>query len=100
MAREIPLDEFRRNNNKKGLGHPAYIYAQVGDEFKFIGITHAEITNNMKNIPLDVNPNPEDSLQSYALSQAEKSHKASFGKKLKGWRLSDSDKEKIKNVKK
>lgn len=72
MSREIKLNEFRRNNNKKGRGHPAYIYAQVGDEFIFIGITHAEITDNMHNIPLDANPNPDDPSKSYALPQSEK----------------------------
>ncbi len=97
---EIKLDEFRRNNNKKGRGHPAYIYAKIGDEFKFIGITHAEITDNMKNIPLDANPNPNDPSKSYALPRSEKAHKASFGAKLKGWKLSDRDKEKIKHIKK
>lgn len=25
-------------------GHPSYIYAEMGDEYKYIGITHANIT--------------------------------------------------------
>lgn len=54
--------EFRKH---KRSGHPAYIYAKVGDEFTFLGITHAPITNGMKNIQLDTNPDPSDSSSVY-----------------------------------
>lgn len=95
-----PRNEFRRNNNKDGRSHPAYIYEKVGNEYRFIGITHAPITKGIKNIPLEDNPNPNDDSQSYARPKAEKAHQASFGKKLKGWRLSDKNKKIINQIKK
>lgn len=55
--KEIKKDEFRRS---KETQHPAYIYARVGNDYKFIGITHSNITKRVKNIKLDKNPNLED----------------------------------------
>ena len=68
--KEIKKDEFRRS---KETQHPAYIYARVGNDYKFIGITHSNITKGVKNIKLDKNPNPEDEKTAYAIPQAEKS---------------------------
>lgn len=88
-------DEFRKNNSKQGKGHPAYIYVQKGKEFIYVGITHAEITDGMKNIPLDHNPDPKDKRESYMRPKSEKGNRSIFGKKLKGWKMSESDKKKI-----
>lgn len=94
------MNELRKNNNKEGKNHPAYIYAKVGKKFKYIGITHATITNGMNNIPLDTNPNPKDTNKSYAIPKSETAHQSSFGKKLAGWRLSEADKKKLEKIKK
>ena len=95
MARKVrPRDEFRSNNADKG-GHPAYIYAQIGDQYKFVGITHAKITDNIENIPLDQNPNPKDKRKAYMRPINKKQNRGSFGKKKKGWRMSESDKKKV-----
>ena len=48
--KESKKDEFRK---EKETGHPAYIYAKVGNKFKYIGITHSKITEGMENIKLD-----------------------------------------------
>ena len=92
----IKRNEFRKNNTKKYKGHPTYIYAQIGDEFLFVGITHSEITNGVKNIKLDKNPNPKDKKNAYFRPFTDKMGKSSFGKKLKGWTISENDKNKIK----
>lgn len=55
--KETKKNEFRKN---KASGHPAYIYAKVGNDYKFIGITHSSITDGVKNIKLDKNPDPKD----------------------------------------
>ena len=89
-------DEFRRNNSKDGRGHPAYIFEEAGDEYKFVGITHSEYTKGIKNISLDSNPNPKDKRKAYMTSKSDKKKKSSFGKKIKGWKMSSSDKKKIK----
>ncbi|MBO5091512.1 MAG: hypothetical protein J6C61_03420 [Clostridia bacterium] len=91
-------NEFRRKNMKDGKGHPTYIFAQQGNDYIFLGITHSNITKGVKNIKLEKNPNPKDSTDSYVRPKAEKHNKSSFGKKLQGWGFSDKDKETIKKL--
>lgn len=95
--KEIKKDEFRQN--KKTL-HPTYIYAKIGNEYKYIGITHAEITQGIKNIKLDKNPNPKDKKIAYFHPKAKKDKVNKFRKKEIGWKLSKSDKEKMSPYKK
>lgn len=97
QKKEIKKDEIRKNKDTR---HPAYIYAKVGNEFKYLGITHAKITDGVKNIPLDKNPNPKDKKKSYVRPKAEKSKTSRFKAKEKGWSLSKKDKEKLKPYKK
>lgn len=95
--KEVKKDEFRKN---KTSGHPAYIYAKVGNEYKYIGITHSQITEGMSNIKLDKNPNPKDKKTAYARPKAEKSKTNDFKSTEKGWKLSKKDKDKINKIKK
>ncbi len=95
MTRKIKsLNEFRTHNVSKEEKHPAYIYAKVGDEYVYVGITHASITNGMKNIPLEKNPNPQDSRKAFFRPHSGKDHKSRFGKR-KPWKLSNNDKLKV-----
>lgn len=89
-------NEFRKKNTKDGRGHPTYIYARQGNDYSYIGLTHAEITDGVRNIQLDKNPDPKDKRRAYFRPKSQRGHKSSFGKKLKGWRFSERDKEKIK----
>lgn len=93
----VKKDEFRINKENR---HPAYIYAKIGNEFKYIGITHAEITQGIRNIRLDKNPNPEDKKTAYARPKAEKAKINEFRQKEKGWKLFKKDKQKIEKIKK
>lgn len=95
--KETKKNEFRKN---KQNGHPAYIYAKVGNDYKFIGITHSEITDGVKNIKLDKNPNPKDKKTAYARSLAEKGKTNEFKAKEKDWKLSKTDKQKLEKIKK
>ena len=79
-------------------GHPAYIYEKIGDYYRFIGITHSPITDNIRNIKLDKNPNPNDPKDSYARPTAGIGEIKRFGKKKKGWRLSKEDKKTMKSI--
>lgn len=92
-------DEFRTCFSRKAKGHPTYIYAKVGDRYKYIGLTHAEITKGMRNIPLEQNPNPNDSRQSFIRPKVDSDKESLFEKKAKdGWSLSKKDKRKVKKV--
>ena len=100
MAKEIRKNEFRKANDKKHGEHPAYIYAQKGKKLIFIGITHAKITGNIDNIPLEKNPEPGNNTPAYIRPTPDEAHRSSFGVKLKGWFFSDKDKKKVEKVKK
>lgn len=99
MQKELKRNEFRKN---KISGHPAYIYAKVGNKFVFLGITHSEIDSKTGkfNIRLDRNPNPLDNRTSYIKTQEEKLKENKFARPYKGWRFVDSDISKVENIKK
>ena len=88
---------FRRGKPANN-GHPTYIYAQDGDKLRYVGLTHASVTQGVRNIKLDKNPNPQDSRDSYIRPSPDKAPKSQFGRKLKDWQLADSDKRKVKRV--
>lgn len=93
--KETRRNEFRKN---KITQHPAYIFAKVGKNFKFLGLTHSDTTKGVKNIKLDKNPNPKDKKQAYIKPIKEKEMINKFNKKESDWKLSKSDKEKIKKL--
>lgn len=90
--------EFRKLNYKAGTGHPTYIYAKVGDTYHYIGITHAPVTQGVKNIPLEENPDPHDRRASYVKPKPGKDNRANFGKRLNGWRFGKADQEKVDGI--
>ena len=94
--KESKRDEFRKN---KKNGHPAYIYAKIGNDYKFIGITHSKITDGLQNIRLDKNPNPKDNKTAFARPKAEKGKTNNFKAVEKNWKLSKSDKAKMDKIK-
>jgi len=96
--RIISINDFKRLNNKEGHGHPTYIFAKIGKVYKYIGITHAEITKGMRNIKLDKNPDPNDVRNSYLHSKTSEASKDDFGKSLEGWRFCENDYKKVKDV--
>lgn len=89
-----PRNEFR---DYKPSGHPAYIYEKVGNEFRFLGVTHAPITRGIKNIKLEKSPDPNDTKTAYIKPQTQQDKINHFDKRHKGWKITDSDKEKIMN---
>ena len=93
--KEVKRSEFRVN---KTTGHPTYIYAKVGKRYKYIGITHAEITQGVKNIKLEDNPNPQDNGNAYIRPRVKEDKTKNFKEKKNGWKFSDRDKPKVKSV--
>jgi hypothetical protein len=98
MRKKSNYEPHFRRGKSANKGHPAYIYAKVGDKFKFIGITHAKITHGTKNIPLEQNPDPTDSRTSYIRPNPQKEKPENFGKRLPHWRFAERDKGKVKGV--
>lgn len=95
----IPKDEFRKVHDKDKAGHPSYIYAKKGNSYEYIGITHSNITKGVKNIKLELNPNPNDTKVAYVKPKTEKASKKSFGNPLKKWFFrTDKDKNQAKAI--
>jgi hypothetical protein len=91
---------FRRGK-QVNKGHPSYIYEKVGNKYKFIGITHSEVTRGMKNIELenDPNPNPKERKKSYIRPKPDEAEINRFGGRLEGWRfVGDKDKKVVEEV--
>ena len=101
MARKKNRNRFNErfySHGKANSGHPTFVFAKQGDEFLFVGITHSDITDNVSNIPLDVNPNPLDKRPSFIRPNVGRDHYQSFGRKQKTWKFAKSDKGKVKRV--
>lgn len=93
-----PRNEFRKLNDKAGNGHPAYIYAQVGNDYLYIGITHGEYTFGHKNIPLSHNPNGKDKTRAFVRGVTLRANRSAFGARLKGWSFTAQDKKIIRAI--
>ncbi len=89
---------FRKLDNKEVKGHPTYIYARIGKEYKFLGLTHSSVTDNVKNIKLEKNPNPKDSRIAYVRPNAGKANRSEFGPGLNNWKFSEQDKKRVNKL--
>lgn len=89
---------FRKAYNGKFTGHPQYIYADDEKMYKIIGITSSPKTNGVDNIPLECNPEPKNKKKAYVRPQPDKENKGAFGERLKGWKFTGNDKEKVRII--
>ena len=85
----------------KKNGHPSLIYDEYGNEYKYIGITHAPITHGLNNELLKVNPNRKDKRKSYARPFSTHDIKNNFKKiPLKGYKVRYRNKKIFNRIKK
>ncbi len=98
MAKKKRLNQFRYS--KKAKNHPAYIFEETSQKYKFMNLTHAPKTSGRKNIRLIKNPNPNDNAPSYIRPIVDIDDKSNFGKKKIGWKLHRVDKDRISKYKK
>lgn len=89
---------FRKIRNAKFTGHPVYIFDEDGNKYKVLGITSAPETNGVKNILLEVNPEPENDSPAYVRPKPLKEDKGACSERLKGWRLSGNDKKTVQKI--
>ena len=93
-SKETKKDEFRKS---KETGHPAYIYALIGHNYKFLGLTHTPIEGVEYEEVL--NPSPKDRVRKqivYISTSYDIGNSGQFSKKYKDWKLTKADKEKLK----
>jgi hypothetical protein len=88
---------FRYN---KRIKHPTYVYSQVKNNYRYIGLTHSSITKGKQNFKLNDNPNPKDSRPCFARPKAKMDKIKNFGsQKLNKWKLSKRNKKIINKIK-
>ena len=95
-------NEFRYNTKSK---HKEFIFGEVGEKYKAVGITHSPKTFGRKNMPLKVNPQEGKTEQAYVRNGIVSASKKDFGKRtLKNHQFSADDypnvKAKIRNYRK
>ena len=86
---------FRKN---KRIRHPTYVVGEIDEKYEYLGITHSESYEGIRNVPLERNPDPEDGERAYLRPIVEKDHPKNFGRSLKGWNFSKSDKKKVDEI--
>lgn len=97
MKYKIIKPHFRTH---KKNGHPSYIYADNGNEYKYIGLTHSKKTYGQFNKPLKFNPNNKDIRISYVRKFSTHDLKKNFKKnKLNGYKIHKVDKKLISKIK-
>ena len=89
---------FRKAYNHKFTGHPQYIYAENGKQYKIVGITSSPRTNGVNNVPLKHNPEPKNTQNSYLRPIPDQADKGIFGERLKGWRFQGEDKNTVRII--
>lgn len=88
-------NEFRFNHD---TNHMNYVYEEVGDEYKSIGLTTKDETFGRKNMPLKKNPKKGDTGDSYIRNGSIKDNKKSYSKKAaKNYQFSKEDMANVKS---
>ena len=99
MSKSKIIKPFFKIHKKNG--HPAYIYAEYDDQYKYIGITHAEITQGIRNKKIKFNSNNKDPRTCYARPFSTHDKKSIFKKrKLKNYKIHRVDKKIFRSIKK
>ena len=93
------LNFFAKNNSKRSMGHPNYVFGREGDKYKSFGLTHNPKENHPY-VPLTENPNSKDPRHSFLQKKVLTTHKRFFGTQLTDWEFSETDKALARHLKK
>ncbi len=98
----IPKNEFRYNFTEQ---HKSYVFGEIGDEYRSVGLTHRDTTFGIKNMPLKNNPQKHRTEQSNIRNGIVSDKKVNYSKRtIKNLLFTHDDfanvKSKIRNYKK
>ena len=88
-------DEFRKLHTKEEKGHLHYVCGKKGKNYESVGITHAQRTKGINNIPRNQNPDKKDKEKAYVRPKLTEKKSSDYGKRLDGLGLVKEDKEKV-----
>lgn len=89
---------FRKFHDKTTTSHPQYVYDECGRQYKILGITSSPQTNGVLNVKLEKNPEPNNSDTAYVRPVPNHINKGVRNDKLKGWKFTGKDKEKVRII--
>lgn len=96
--------EFKRkNSNKKGVGHPVYVYAKSKRSLKYLLFTHKPPEGKddaYEKLIHNIDPDEDGIKDSYVKKQYETSRYDAFKTPDKKYRIHDDDRDTIKKYKK
>jgi hypothetical protein len=93
----------RKKSSSSGVGHPAYIYAQSGQNYKYLAFTHRDKTDDIDNIPLKFNidpDEPDENVKSYMVPKSKIDKQSNFQDSDKRYRIHKDDMETVRRHKK
>ena len=102
MAKKKHIDEFRKKRTKEGKGHAGHFFEKRGKNLLGVGLTHADHTDGVKNIPLEKNPepNPKDKRKSHVRPVLEEIEEEHLSKRLQGWEFTEKDAAMVRELEK
>lgn len=74
-----------------------YVYDKKEGKYLYIGLTHSAITQGVRNIELERNPNPNDGRTSYSRPKTETTSEK-LQTRYTNWNFTEKDKKKIKGI--
>ena len=96
--------EFKRkNSNKKGVGHPVYVYGKSKRSLKYLLFTHKPPEGEddaYEKLIHNIDPDEDGIKDSYVKKQYETSRYDAFKPPDKKYRIHDNDRDTIKKYKK
>ena len=93
----------RKKSNKKGVGHPVYVYGENKRSFKYLLFTHKIPENeedHFEQLKHNIDPNEDGMRPTYVKKQFEINRRNAFEDPDKRYRIHDDDKKTIKRYKK
>ena len=74
-----------------------YVYDKKEGRYLYIGLTHSAITQGMRNIELERNPNPNDERKAYARPKTETTSDK-LQTRFPNWQFSEKDRKTVKGI--
>lgn len=89
---------FRKFHSKETTGHPSYVFDENGNKYRVLGITSSYKTNDVLNVRLEKNPEPNNPRPAWVQPHVKEVDKGAKNIKLKGWKFSDNDKKTVQKI--
>ena len=74
-----------------------YVFEKKDDKFHYIGITHSPVTQGVRNVKLERNPNPNDHRTAYVRPKTDSTNEK-LQTRFTDWKFSENDRKTVKGI--